>query len=739
MGSGRGQWEMDIADLQKSQRLTQLTLSDLVDSHELVWKSCLVDGIPSLIPTLKAKQYPEHVQGRLSVIVVRADGLAKPTLSTSIRPYVVLEVGNMELRSTKKKANSTGGATWNEIFEFPVDFDSDEAPKDNSDYLIVNVFHKYYRLGRCLIAIKELSAIFHPGRKYNLPPISINDVAPIISREESYSASNSSWYPLGKNEFLTESAGFIQLEFSFAPGVEEEPHLVRWQPDTDLVACPLCNNRFTLFVRKHHCRKCGSLVCNDCSQGRMIITRNNANARKRNESGTKAVRVCDSCEPNKSLRMLMEKERAAEQLARIRKLSSWEPVDKTRVTPTASEEEDSDEKSPNPAAGRSAREPLPLPGGSAFALDLDSNREAYICECGRMCTMDSETNLRDFAARMRDTGEMPPLPTGSPRERWAWVASVMGLGSSRISLPEPPSESPDISRNSAERKIDVSSPPPPRSPAKRKPTMVQLNFGQICVCGRVILSSTRVSNRLSMLPPATRSRSIFASPGLASCSPSVASPLSGSLSTVSFTPITGSPSSLPAHLSMSRPRTPEKPNTSSSSSSSSSLGPTLSSSSSSSSNSSSSAFTTSSASTTPQRGKRATTVSPAPRQDRSCSGRCSESSGLSELSKTPPPPPSALVEAGSHKAALRPLRPAKAHDENISQEPLRPKKGVYATVGATPVGHHSSPSGFARHSKKQSLPPEPDGGPEKLGNFRRESEQVLPPSWSPVDTKGTKR
>lgn len=92
-----------------------------------------MDGIPSLIPTLKAKAYQEHVQGRLSVIVVRwsfgqaschclrADGLTKPTLSTSmrstefrekhltplLRPYVVLEVGNMELRSTKQKSNTT--------------------------------------------------------------------------------------------------------------------------------------------------------------------------------------------------------------------------------------------------------------------------------------------------------------------------------------------------------------------------------------------------------------------------------------------------------------------------------------------------------------------------------------------------------------------------------------------------------------------------------------------------------
>ncbi|ODV84302.1 hypothetical protein CANARDRAFT_29187 [[Candida] arabinofermentans NRRL YB-2248] len=38
-----------------------------------------------------------------------------------------------------------------------------------------------------------------------------------------------------------------------------------WENDDDVLMCPLCNHTFTFFNRKHHCRKCGKIVCGDCS------------------------------------------------------------------------------------------------------------------------------------------------------------------------------------------------------------------------------------------------------------------------------------------------------------------------------------------------------------------------------------------------------------------------------------------------------------------------------------------
>ncbi|KAK2030672.1 FYVE-domain-containing protein [Colletotrichum zoysiae] len=47
--------------------------------------------------------------------------------------------------------------------------------------------------------------------------------------------------------------------------------LPRWQPDAEVTLCPICHVQFSIFVRKHHCRKCGRVVCNACSPHRITI------------------------------------------------------------------------------------------------------------------------------------------------------------------------------------------------------------------------------------------------------------------------------------------------------------------------------------------------------------------------------------------------------------------------------------------------------------------------------------
>ncbi|KAH6853662.1 FYVE zinc finger-domain-containing protein [Chaetomium sp. MPI-CAGE-AT-0009] len=47
--------------------------------------------------------------------------------------------------------------------------------------------------------------------------------------------------------------------------------LPRWQPDSEQTYCPICGTQFSIFVRKHHCRKCGRVVCNSCSPHRITI------------------------------------------------------------------------------------------------------------------------------------------------------------------------------------------------------------------------------------------------------------------------------------------------------------------------------------------------------------------------------------------------------------------------------------------------------------------------------------
>lgn len=49
--------------------------------------------------------------------------------------------------------------------------------------------------------------------------------------------------------------------------------LPRWQPDSEVTSCPICSTSFSFWFRKHHCRKCGRVVCANCSPHRITIPR----------------------------------------------------------------------------------------------------------------------------------------------------------------------------------------------------------------------------------------------------------------------------------------------------------------------------------------------------------------------------------------------------------------------------------------------------------------------------------
>ena len=47
----------------------------------------------------------------------------------------------------------------------------------------------------------------------------------------------------------------------------------RWQPDSAVSQCPICSRPFSFWFRKHHCRKCGRVVCATCSPHRITIAK----------------------------------------------------------------------------------------------------------------------------------------------------------------------------------------------------------------------------------------------------------------------------------------------------------------------------------------------------------------------------------------------------------------------------------------------------------------------------------
>lgn len=82
-----------------------------------------------------------------------------------------------------------------------------------------------------------------------------------------------------------------------------------WQPDDAVSNCFVCGNQYSFFLRRHHCRRCGRVVCASCSPHRITLPRQfivqpPSLVDLQNEegsgyiSGGEEVRVCNPCVPD---------------------------------------------------------------------------------------------------------------------------------------------------------------------------------------------------------------------------------------------------------------------------------------------------------------------------------------------------------------------------------------------------------------------------------------------------------
>ena len=60
-----------------------------------------------------------------------------------------------------------------------------------------------------------------------------------------------------------------------------------WVADHDVTGCMVCAREFSFRLRRHHCRRCGKVVCGKCSEARRFIPQLGFTRAK--------VRVCDHC------------------------------------------------------------------------------------------------------------------------------------------------------------------------------------------------------------------------------------------------------------------------------------------------------------------------------------------------------------------------------------------------------------------------------------------------------------
>ncbi|XP_056113136.1 pleckstrin homology domain-containing family F member 2 [Rhinichthys klamathensis goyatoka] len=63
-------------------------------------------------------------------------------------------------------------------------------------------------------------------------------------------------------------------------------HAAVWVPDSEATVCMRCQKmKFTPVNRRHHCRKCGFVVCGPCSEKKFLLP----------SQSSKPVRVCEFC------------------------------------------------------------------------------------------------------------------------------------------------------------------------------------------------------------------------------------------------------------------------------------------------------------------------------------------------------------------------------------------------------------------------------------------------------------
>ncbi|XP_048486112.1 zinc finger FYVE domain-containing protein 26 homolog [Plutella xylostella] len=95
--------------------------------------------------------------------------------------------------------------------------------------------------------------------------------------------------PRPSDESLLQSIDSINIEASAKPFImpEQVPSKEQWVGDYSADKCMLCHTSiFSMIIRRHHCRRCGRLICHACSRHRMQVPTY--------PSGVK-FRVCDDC------------------------------------------------------------------------------------------------------------------------------------------------------------------------------------------------------------------------------------------------------------------------------------------------------------------------------------------------------------------------------------------------------------------------------------------------------------
>lgn len=99
----------------------------------------------------------------------------------------------------------------------------------------------------------------------------------------------------------SDSSLMHQVDFDTPLPTHESVRAFEWESDVDAKDCRRCDRRFGLLNRRHHCRRCGLIVCDRCSTSRAYLHASNI---LQNPNGplepahvleSQHQRICDKC------------------------------------------------------------------------------------------------------------------------------------------------------------------------------------------------------------------------------------------------------------------------------------------------------------------------------------------------------------------------------------------------------------------------------------------------------------
>ena len=114
----------------------------------------------------------------------------------------------------------------------------------------------------------------------------------IVSQQKSFMVSaptlesKKQWIDLLKKANIKAREREVRKSIGGTHGERSGMSAAMWAADGTQNQCTFCSNKFTVIKRRHHCRKCGSLVCASCSPHRLLL---------RNIDPLHTVRVCNGC------------------------------------------------------------------------------------------------------------------------------------------------------------------------------------------------------------------------------------------------------------------------------------------------------------------------------------------------------------------------------------------------------------------------------------------------------------